>query len=79
MDDDSDINVGLGKGKRFIVAPKHLGYGPNLIVLSDINYWNTHYEELKDWCDTQLGAEIVGMTIEFTNEKELMMFVLRWS
>lgn len=50
-----------------------------MVILCDIYYWNTHYEELKDWCDTQLGTTQVGMTVEFDSEKDLMMFILRWS
>ena len=50
-----------------------------MVILTDMAYWYTHCEELKDWCDTQLGAEQVGMTVDFASEQDLMMFILRWS
>lgn len=53
-------------------------YGGHLIVLADISYWNTHYEQLKDWCDEHL-SEVRGMTVVVPNEKVLTLFCLKWS
>lgn len=62
--------------KRYIIT-RNLGLGV-IVVLTDIKFWDTHYEELKDWCDENL-AKMQGMTISFPNEKILTLFCLRWS
>lgn len=62
--------------KRFVFAPGL--FDRPLVVLSDIDFWNSHYQELKDWCDKN-DSELVGMTVEFYNEKALTLFCLRWS
>lgn len=49
-----------------------------MIVLTDVAFWNAHFEELKDWCDEN-DCEIQGLTVKFNNEKSLLLFVLRWS
>jgi|LakMenEpi03Aug12_release.lakeMendotaPanAssembly.Ray.scaffolds.fasta_scaffold672230_3 hypothetical protein len=64
------------KRKRYIIT-RNLGLG-TIVVLTDIKFWNMHYEELKDWCDKNL-AEIHGMTVDFPNEKTLTLFCLQWS
>ena len=44
------------KNSRFIVADSSLGFENSvIIVLTDIEYWNDNYEELKDWCDENLA------------------------
>jgi hypothetical protein len=48
------------------------------VVLCDIEYWNTHYEELKDWCDEH-SCETQGMTVDIPNDQVLTMWMLRWS
>jgi len=63
---------------KFIVAPKHLGFGPNLAVLSDFNYWINNYDALAEWCNEH-NAVIKGMTIEFSSADDVMLFALRWS
>jgi hypothetical protein len=67
------------KENRFVVAdfPKS-EFGGIIIVLTDVEYWNTHYEELKDWCDENL-ADTQGMTVTIPNKKVLTLFCLRWS
>jgi len=73
------LDLGFDMKRRFIIVPYELEFSKDMVILCDIYYWNTHYEELKDWCDTQLGTTQVGMTVEFDSEKDLMMFILRWS
>lgn len=51
--------------------------GP-LIVLTDLSFWLTHIDELIDWCKSN-GGKQKGMTIEFDNDEDLTMFLLRWS
>ncbi len=67
------------KNNRFVVADSALIDMPesNLIILSDIEYWNEHYEELKDWCNEHL-AEVRGMTVT-CGDHALTLFALRWS
>ena len=64
------------KSKRYIIT-RNLGLGI-MVVLTDIKFWDTHYEELKTWCNKNL-AKMQGMTIEFPNEKILTLFCLQWS
>ena len=59
--------------EKFILT--RLGYS---VILTDIEFWNTHYEELKDWCDAN-ESELTGMVVEFKNEQYLTLFTLRWS
>jgi hypothetical protein len=66
------------KEERFIVAPSVLCDNEKLIVLTDVAYWNTHYEELKNWCDLNL-SETQGMTVVCPDDETLLLFVLRWS
>lgn len=49
-----------------------------IIVLSDIGYWNEHYDALIEWCGLN-GCEVVGMTVDIPEEKLLTLFKLRWS
>ena len=78
MGDNDDINLELGKGKRFSIVPKYLEFQYDIILLNDFDFWNTHYEELKNWCDLHL-LQIDGMTIEFKRTEDLTLFILRWS
>lgn len=67
------------KDQRFIIAPSVLVEGTGkLIVLTNIAFWNEHYEKLKDWCDAH-QSETIGMTVEVPNEETLLLFVLRWA
>jgi hypothetical protein len=49
----------------------------NLVILTDVTYWNDHYEELQSWC-RDYGAEVRGMTVTL-DEQALTAFCLRWS
>lgn len=53
-------------------------YDSIVVVLTDVEFWNSNYEQLKDWCDDH-NCEVVGMTVEVPNHKTLTMFCLRWS
>jgi hypothetical protein len=66
------------KNNRFVVEPQEFVNNKTTVVLCDIEYWNTHYEELKDWCDKH-GCETQGMTVDIPNNRTLMMWMLRWS
>ena len=67
------------KENRFVVADSALIdiEDNNLIVLTNIEYWNDHYEELTEWCENH-NAEIRGMTVT-CDDHTLTAFALRWS
>ena len=48
-----------------------------LVVLTDVSYWNEHYEELKAWANNH-NAIVEGMTVQF-DEPTATLFGLRWS
>lgn len=68
------------KNNRFIIAPRELlDYNTKgLIILTDVAYWNSNFELLKDWCDEN-NCEQVGMTVEIHDTHALTLFCLRWS
>ena len=74
----TDLNLELGKGRRFAVAPAVLGFGL-IVILSDFVYWAGQVEALMAWCEQQHQVKIVGMTVEFEREQELLLFILKWS
>ena len=66
---------------NFIVAEievsESLGV-PIIVMLSNISFWNRHYEDLISWCANH-GADVQGMTVNIHDEKTLTAFCLRWS
>ena len=67
------------KEQKFVIADSKLidMEDSNLIVLSDITYWNDNYDALIDWCEP-LGAEVRGMTVT-CSDAVVTAFVLRWA
>lgn len=66
---------------RFIVADSEVSNSMGMhaiIMLSDVGYWNEHYDELIDWCKLN-ESEIKGMTVDIPNDVTLTAFCLRWS
>ena len=63
----------------FIVIPSAqidiVPYG-NVIILSDIEYWNDNYDALKEWCK-EYDADVRGMTVT-CSDQSLTAFCLRW-
>ena len=77
--DEQDI-LANWKNKRFVMVEHALFDLPpkrQLVVLTDVSYWNEHYEELKEWCDIN-GGIVEGMTAQF-DEDVATLFALRWS
>lgn len=66
------------KNRRFLIVEAALIdiTDEQLIVLTDIEYWNENYEDLKAWC-LDYDAEVRGMTVTL-NEQSLTAFCLRW-
>jgi hypothetical protein len=76
-----NLNQELGQGKKFIIAADHLVEHPGvkkMVILSDFRYWTDHYDELEIWAGSN-QAQVVGMTVEFCKEQDLVNFILRWS
>lgn len=48
----------------------------NLVILTDVTYWNDHYDELQSWC-LDYEAEVRGMTVTMS-DPALTAFCLRW-
>jgi hypothetical protein len=48
----------------------------NLIILTDVEYWNDNYDALIEWCGIN-NAEVRGMTVT-CDDPTLTMFMLRW-
>jgi len=67
--------------QRFIVAEpevcESLGV-PFILMLSDIGFWNTNYDALKQWCELN-NSKVLGMTVELPDAQTLTAFALRWS
>jgi hypothetical protein len=65
------------KNQKFVIPKNIEGYDCT-VVLSDIAYWNTHHEELYNWCDNY-NCKIIGMTVDVPDSRTLTLFCLRWS
>lgn len=68
------------KNRRFVVAPADLleNPGEHVVILSDFEYWNDHYDELQDWVKQNNGF-IQGMGLTLPDAPTLTAFCLRWS
>jgi hypothetical protein len=65
--------------QRFVVAPVQVEeWGHWYVVLSDIHYWNHHWEDLQSWCQNYACRQ-QGMVLDFDSEQALTAFILRWS
>jgi hypothetical protein len=67
------------KERRFIVAEDGLGFIDTIVVLTDIEYWTAHIDELIVWCSSTPGVRNEGMTVVITDPEALTLFLLRWS
>lgn len=51
----------------------------NRILIVDYRYYVRHQEEIEDWVDTTFGyMERSGMVLDFKNETDLCVFLLKW-
>lgn len=48
------------------------------VLLTDIQFWADHHEELNNWCEEHNSRQ-EGMMIVFPDAKTLSIFCLRWS
>jgi hypothetical protein len=73
----TDILEDWKKGRFVVVEAALIDItDANLIILTEIEYWNDHYEELKEWCQ-DYDAEVRGMTVTLSDQA-LTAFCLRW-
>lgn len=66
------------KKAKFVVAPDYLGFGPTMVILSDISFWAPKYDVLGDWCRAH-QCRLEGLTVNVPDEPTLMLFCLKWS
>lgn len=62
---------------RFLIAPNYITNQEILIILTDIGFWNVHFDELQSWCQANNGVR-EGMTVTLPDHKTLTMFCLKW-
>ena len=67
------------RNNRFVVADRDIidVDDGNIIILTDVTYWNEHYEELRAWCE-EYSALVRGMTVS-CDDQTVTAFALRWS
>ena len=63
---------------RFVIAPSELVDQEQLIILTDVQYWKDHWDELNQWCLVR-DADTAGMAVVLGSERTLVEFILRWS
>jgi hypothetical protein len=63
--------------ERFVAIPNVLTDEYNMIILTDIQFWSEHENELRQWCQDN-DSEFVGMTVTFSNLRALTAFILKW-
>jgi predicted PilT family ATPase len=67
------------KNNRFVIADPDLVEGTDIVVvLTDVEYWSEHYEQLDEWCSKN-NSKLEGMTVAIPLESVLTVFILRWS
>jgi hypothetical protein len=68
------------RDNRFIIASPDLVYDNDpVVILTDVEFWANHMDELTDWCDSTQGVRHEGMTLVFDHATSLTLFLLRWS
>ena len=67
------------KDTRFYIMPNDFDYYyKHIAVLCDLSYWNTHFNDLRNWCDEN-ECEVLGMTVNIPDDQRVVLFLLRWS
>lgn len=68
--------------KRFQLASNPFGGQGCLLMIVDYMWWTANEREILNWMAENLPDGIdhqQGMTITFDNDKQRMMFLLRWA
>lgn len=72
------------KNRRFLVVENFqsdddlFNRSDLFVVLCDIEFWAREADNLIEWCIVN-NLKQRGMTVEFQNNEQLTMFILRWS
>lgn len=68
------------KNRRFAFAQEDLfpDIPGHIVILTDITFWNEHYDELQAWCADN-GSLVRGMTVDVPSTEVLTLFCLRWN
>jgi hypothetical protein len=48
-------------------------------ILTDIDFWVEHIDQLDQWCKDNSGAQRTGMTVTLDTPEALLLFTLRWT
>ena len=74
--------MGLDDRQRFILTGPFDDEMPYYyIIIKDYNFWAEHEAELEEWMDRNLSrgrAHQEGMVLTIEEEKEAMLFMMRW-
>ena len=73
----ADIMADFKKNK-FVIAPDYLGFGPTMVILTDIGFWAENWDELSAWCSAHQCA-LSGATVDVPDNPTLTLFCLKWS
>ena len=75
--------MGLNDNQRFILTGPFDDEMPYYyIVIKDYNFWVEHETELEAWMDRNLSrgrAHQTGMVLTIEEEKEALLFMMRWA
>jgi hypothetical protein len=75
----NDDVFGEWKNQRFVTVESNIidiAEG-NIIILTDVEFWNDNYDNLKSWC-VYYNAEVRGMTVT-CDDATVTAFCLRWA
>lgn len=77
------MGIALDDDQKFILTgPFDNGMPDYYIIIKDFNYWVENELEIHTWMDRNLsrGREHqTGMVISIKDEKEAMLFMLKWT
>ena len=70
------------KTQRFVVIDYPTEWDNDVArtaILTDIDFWVEHIDQLDQWCEDNVGAQRTGMTVGFDTPESLLLFTLRWA
>jgi hypothetical protein len=56
--------------------------GPTILFIDDYKYWLDNEPEIYKWMDETITGgkdQVIGMTVNFVADSELLAFCLRWA
>jgi len=68
------------QGIRFVEAKMNAYSNRPMLLIADPGYWVANESEILDWMtQTNVKYHFSGMILEFENNEDKMMFLLRWA